>query len=171
FEGTVELGAEAGDFVPQGLAAGGPGLGLDEVVGEVEGGHHRDALEADHVTGAADIPHTPVGRLGRLVEWLLHLAGAVDPVFVGEDADDDGIARVSISRLLRREIIASTRDRASSFFSSSWLRSRNRVDSRSRRRWLSAWSCSHRAISLSILRSSWWRVSVMVMAARMGPSL
>src|SRR5690606_33859070 len=49
FEGTVELGVEAGDFVPQGLAAGGPGLGLEEVVGEVEGGHHRDALAAGDV--------------------------------------------------------------------------------------------------------------------------
>src|SRR5690606_3491231 len=128
-----------------------------------EGRHHRNSLQADDMARLADLPHPGIQQLGRTDQGVLLLRRAIDLIVLVENANVDGVvahggAQLSTSRFFRRPIMASTRERARSFFSISLLRSLMRALSRSRRERFSACSRAHAAIRRSSFCSSCCRL-------------
>ena len=58
-----------------GLAAAIFGLRLEQLVGEVEGGHHGDSIEADDFSGVANLAHLAVEELSGIEQCGAFVVG------------------------------------------------------------------------------------------------
>lgn len=94
-------------------------LAVQQVVGDVEGGHHGNPVGADDFAAGADLAHLAVQVTGGAFQVGALVVRAIDAVFLVENLHGEGIrlAHVSCSKAFRRKIIASTLCLAISFFS------------------------------------------------------
>src|SRR5678816_3747811 len=130
---------------------------LEQLVREVQRGHHRDAVQADDVSTVADLAHLHVQVLGGIEQLGALFGEAGDLVFLLEDPHADprrALRHALCSIAFRRPIIASTRARTCSFFCRSVARSAIIESCRWRRARFSSWSCAIVPSSSSSRRSS-----------------
>src|SRR5690606_9656657 len=124
------------------------------LVGQVQCGQYRDAVDRGHTVVATDLAHPCIEHTrggGEAVAFVrLHANGVI--TIKDADADRFALAHVCCSSDLRRVIIASTRERACSFLASSCERSAiscsccwRRLRFSSASRWLRSNSNSRRA--------------------------
>src|SRR6185437_568666 len=128
-------------------------LALEQLVRQVERGHHRDAVQAHHLAALADLAHAHVEELGGIEQRGTLLVRAGDHVLLLHDAHADArrllLAHAPCSRVLRRPIMASTRVRTCSFLCMSVARSPARDAWRARSARFSSRRCSSIATSSS----------------------
>src|SRR5690606_38331200 len=127
-------------------------LSSQQIVREIQGRHHGDAVEADHFAAVANLTHLAVQELGRGEQCRLVLGRAGDMVFLLEDPDRDvseHLAHEACSMLFKRLIIASTRPRTCSFLCSKVARSATSASCRWRSDWFSSCSCRQMTTSSS----------------------
>lgn len=109
--------------LPQALDTGIDGIVVpftgEELMGDVQRCHHRDAIHAEYLSALTDVTHLLVQKARGCLERILLAGRAVHLIFPIEDADVDVLTHQSCSRALSRLIIASTLVFASSFFSMS----------------------------------------------------
>src|SRR5262245_58809894 len=103
-------------------------LRLEQLIRNIQRGHHGHAVEPDDLAAIADLAHLEVEQLGRREQRSLFLDRASDVVLFLQDLDRDVSecarpAHETCSIPLSRPIIASTRPRTCSFFCSSEARS------------------------------------------------
>src|SRR5690606_32058663 len=126
---------------------------LLQLVGQVQRGQHCQPVQRDHAVAAADLAHARIQHAGGGPEAVALVRSYTDGVVAIEDAYFDRLgAHVCCSSDRSRAIIASTRERACSFFSSSCARSPiscsccwRRLRFSSARRWQRSASASIRA--------------------------
>src|SRR5207237_3320456 len=98
-----------------------------ELVGQIDGRHHRDAIEANHLAAVADLAHAAVEEFGRIEERRALVVRTGDHVLPLHDAYADPrlvlMAHAPCSRVFSRPIMASTRVRTCSFLCMSAARS------------------------------------------------
>src|SRR6185436_9515759 len=117
---------------------------LEQLMREVQRGHHSDAVQADDVPTVADLAHLDVQVLGGIEQLGALFGEAGDLVFLLEDPHADSrraLRHALCSIAFRRPIIASTRARTCSFFCSSVARSAIIESCRWRRARFSSCSC------------------------------
>src|SRR5512138_926033 len=99
---------------------------LQQLVRDVQGRHHCDAIQADDIAVIANLTHLAVQVLRRVQELRALLRETCDLIFLFQDANadaDHSIAHALCSIAFRRPIIASTRALTCSFFCRSVARS------------------------------------------------
>src|ERR1700749_505111 len=98
-------------------------LELQELMRDIERGQHGDAIHALRARRVADFTHLRIEITRSGDKSRFFLRRAADEEFAFEDVDGDGLAHPLFSSARSRAIIASTRERACSFFASRFERS------------------------------------------------
>src|SRR6185503_4323442 len=134
-------------------------LGLEQLVRDIERGHHGYAVEPDDLAAVADLAHLQIEELRRREQCRLFLERAGDVVLFLQDLDRDVSERAvaaheTCSIPLSRPIIASTRPRTCSFLCSSVARSDIRESCRCRSDLFSSCNCRQTTTSSSSRFSS-----------------
>src|SRR5687767_15574626 len=123
-------------------------LQFQEFMRNIKSGHNGDAVYTDDITPVADFAHFLIQILGGCEQRLFFFIFTGYLVVAVKNIDGNG-ERIhwEFSIALRREIMASTRVRAFSFFSIKFARSVTRVSCWLRRDLFSVFSRSHRLSS------------------------
>src|SRR5207342_2361452 len=98
-------------------------LELQQFVRKVQCRQYRDTIERRHLVVAADLAHACIEQMRRGHQAFASFRIDADGEFAVEDLYADRVAHALFSSDLRRVIMASTRERASSFLLSSCARS------------------------------------------------